>query len=847
MTTYSDRANQTASEKIVLATLKAVKQYKIFTLHSGSVYYKDVDYFVSNVKQSATDLVEFTSSSLSAGQFYFDKTAKRLYVRTTDSTNPNTKDIIVFHKFFYSNKPLILPCDLLTGEDVEWDGRIISGGNISQSLDDENTGISIETSTNLKLMNGDGYFDEIFDQLVWENKEVEIYSWFYDLPITEKRKIFSGVIIDKSFNPSDVTFKVKDFTFKLRDFLNLARFSTADGTISDDTLGTPKRRIFGRAKSVKCVGVDKLLEGLETSRTLSGNAGDNFITALNSINGFLYQGDQFLVELPNGEFLEFTADSVTSSTNINIGDELEDSFYGAVMWLKQNNGWKSANRDWHIAGHKLLEKSYNIDQVISQRRFVLDSVDGLVIGDRVKINSDYVNIVNISGNTVVTEFAISPAPVVNDNLDKIPIQKVHYGDIELVPVRDYTYTNTTEAILTLTSTAEFNIAKTRTLGGVTLTFTNGSGTVNRATGTVDLQTIIKAKDRIRIDDVNHITWYEVRSVSETQILLTSAFGYTTAAYSALYKNVDLVKDDSLITVDTYGLMNGTDWIYSASQCVQYILENDAAITSIDQTAFDKAHDQADFSLSLVLPESVGEGLPSIRTTISKINSSVFGSLSTNNDFDLSYKILNSSKPTSLVALKDDDIISFSVDSTNSVISDVVVKYRPFTDITTGENAFEQVTFSNDFVENVVETSNTIERIIYVYDDAVAETIAQRICFFKSMVNQKVKVKGKMNLALLSLNDIVYIDLDRLYKRYGGGDRLKIGAVSSITNNIYDVEITFNDFGNVFNRVPAICENTQAIYSAATRDEVSRYGFILDNTLFVPDTSSEAELGNNLIG
>jgi len=72
-------------------------------------------------------------------------------------------------------------------------------------------------------------------------------------------------------------------------------------------------------------------------------------------------------------------------------------------------------------------------------------------------------------------------------------------------------------------------------------------------------------------------------------------------------------------------------------------------------------------------------------------------------------------------------------------------------------------------------------------------------------------------------------------------------VSGFSTNGLDYTLNIIDLGNTFNRVPSIAPNDQAEYTSATRDEVLKYGFILDNLSLTPDNTSETDLGTNLIG
>ncbi|NIN00252.1 MAG: hypothetical protein GTO24_19895, partial [candidate division Zixibacteria bacterium] len=68
-----------------------------------------------------------------------------------------------------------------------------------------------------------------------------------------------------------------------------------------------------------------------------------------------------------------------------------------------------------------------------------------------------------------------------------------------------------------------------------------------------------------------------------------------------------------------------------------------------------------------------------------------------------------------------------------------------------------------------------------------------------------------------------------------------------TKNGSATQVEFNDLSNIFNRVPAIAPDTANDFSGASENELIKYGYIVDNTLEVPDTSSEKELGANIIG
>jgi hypothetical protein len=834
------------SEKVTLAIAHATTQFKFFTLDTGDIYYKDVDHFVVGIKQGTVNLTEAESSTLSAGQWFFDAKEKRLYVRMSDDSNPKTKNVTCTFRFFFSDGPYKLPYDLQDGEVVEYESRIESIGSLGQQLDDQNTGIVLESSSNVTMINTDGYFDEIFDTLIWEHQPISFYSWSPLIPASEAFKLFDGLIESKDFSTSSVTFRVKDFVFKLKTKLNMPLFSSDDWTISPSMEGKPMRRIYGQVKQMQCTGVDQVLGGFDLTGTVSIAQDSETMTGTGTL--FLSElspGDEILVTV-NRETYKFGIDSIQSNTSLTVGSDSDVNIVNLPATAKIQTPNPEFNRFWHIAGHKLRAPSTEITAVISNNRIEVDDTTDLYPDDSVKINDEYVIIKRISGNEVVLQSALQPLPEVGDLLEKNPVSKVYFKNKELVIDRDWVlHNNVDEAYLEINEDAEFNIVEPKSIGQ-SLLFTNGSRAITTS-ATVDFRSILKSRDWVRKNSITEATWYEVLDVSEQSITLRTPFTGSTGTATGYYKSIDHIVDDSLITVDTLGLEVDGEWIKTPAQAVRHLVTYDAEFPSVNESSFDKAKAECDYILSLPIPASANGVSPEVKSVITMINESVFGSLYGNSAWEVSYSILNSKKPEDVLILRDDDIISFDVNSDQKIINSIKVNYRPYVDIYSGEDSFESLVFGSEFVDRMMGVINADEKTIYLYEDDKAEIIAQRIAFFRSLSSCKVMVKAKLNLARLSVNDKVMLDLDRLYKRYGGRDRKKIGIVTGIKKNGYDTEIEFTDLGNIYNRVPAISPNTASVYSSATREEIALWGYVVDNDTLTPQLLNEDELGNNLIG
>jgi len=838
---YYTESLKTISEKITLVTLESVERVKLFTLN-GTVYERTTNYFVVGVKDAGTVLTENTLP-LSNNQWNFNPLTKKLTLKVTG--DPKTHDISLTYRHFFSTAPVNLPYNLIAGEVVEWEPYLLSIGSVGQQLDEENTGIVLESQSSMDFINTDGYFDNKFDKLIWENQAVNFYSWIPSIPISEKIHLFEGVIETKSFTETKVSFKVKDFVYKLKNKVDLGIFSSLDGTLLPTLLGTPKRRIYGKADSVKAVSLDATLGGYALSGTISITSGSN--SATGSGTYFLKEvspGDEISVVI-SGETKKIAIESVQSNTALTIGKVLDYSISSLSCTNNPKVPYRYRNRTWNISGHKLRAPSTSITNVLSANVFSVTSPLDIFEGDRVLINNIPATVRRISTNNIVTESIVTPVPSVSDTISKSPISNVYFGSVKLEPIRDYTIVNTTKCDIILDPLAEFNIVEQRGLN-TSLSFINGSRSISTSSA-LDLRTVLNSRDWIRSSEISEPDWYEILEVSEQSILLRTVFTGATASKSSYYKNVEYIKEESLLTADCMGMESSGAWIKTASDAVRNLVLNDAGFTSVNETSFTKANADCAYVLSIVLPESLGSELPVIRDVITNINNSVFGSLYGDSAQAISYSIFNSTKPESLTVIQDDDILSFSVSTNQKIANEVKINYRPYVDIYSGEDSFYTLSITSSFVNNTTGIKDTEERTCYLYNEKEATIYAQRLAFFKSLSSSVLTLKTKNSFFQNTVNDKIYLSLDRLFNRYAGGETKRIGVISGIKKDGLGCEITVSDLGNIYNRVMSIAPNTTLDYLNSSSDDIMRWGYIVDNDTETPDVTSETGLGSNLIG
>lgn len=849
---YRDFARLPASEKITLVTVEANTQLKLWE-EVGGIYSRDVDQFVVKCKAGDTTLERVESiEEIGEGKWFFDPVGLKLYTGPVEGISPAHYEFVCTYKFFFSTNTVKLPWDMVNGEAVEWDGRVIRTGSLGQSLDDENTGIVLESSSSVELANRDGYFDSIFDTLIWENQLIEFYSWSPVIPITEAKSLFSGIVEKKSFDQSKITFSVKDFVYRLKGDLKLRIFSEEDGTINPSLIGKPKRRIYGKVKNVQLAPIDAILDGYPVTGMISFSN----LTATATGEGTLFlkelsPDDELVILDEEGEELKFSIEAINSNNSLTLDRIPDVNIENGIFKVRPKAGaWRFKNRVWHLASHKLSSPEAEIVYVTTSRRFVVDNTQDFEHDDNLTINIDgntyTASIRRISKNNFVLKNSLYPIPGIGSKFKKAPVSNLFFNGRRLVEGVHWTLSNDEEAIITIKEDAEFLIAPQKSIG-VNLVWSSGSRNVT-TTATVDLRTIVSVNDWIKKDAVDAETWFEVLAVEAQRIVLRQPFSHSSGTTTGKVKKVDLIRDDSIITADCIG-MNGHDgkWIYTASDAVKHLIMHDAGFSSINEESFLAARNDCPWLISMAIPENIGDGFTTIRDTISLINKSVFGSLYGNNVNSISYSILNARRPRDLEVVRDDDLISWKATTDQKIINKVVINYRPQVNTEAGEHFFSYVEHESGFVNRNVGIERTEERTAYIYRRLDAETLAQRVAFYNSLSTCKISLVSNLYLSLLGINDKIYMELDRLFKRFSGHDRRKIGIVSSIKSDGNRTEIELNDLGNIFNRVAAVSPDDQGIYNNSSREDIAKFGFVLDNVTLTPNAESETDLGSNRIG
>lgn len=848
MSQFNNRAqfiSAQASEKITLAHVSAKKRLYVFTGPVSNVYSKVVPYFVDGLKQDTQDLTKVNNLvSMPEGSFYYDIETSTLHTRLVGDVDPRDVEVIATYKFFYSDKAVQLSHDLQDiSEDVNYEGRIVSSPGYKHKIGINQALTSLIGEGTLHLKNQDAGLDEIFDKLVFENQEVTIYSWNPDLNPSESRVIYRGSITNKSFDDADVKLKIKDQIFALLDAPELNAYTTADN-VSESVQGRFKRRVYGRVDGLQCQSIDQIAEGIIATGTVSANANSD------QLNG---TGTTFLSEIQQDDKIvvgnqEFTVNSVQSDVLITLSDETEYGFSGQPAIITPDNGSTLKNRTYLATGHVCAEVTHNITNVLQFNRVQLDNTSGLFGGDFLEFTDtgERIEIRDVApNNIIVLQQNMVTKPAVLTTAVRRPIQEVYIGSTR-VKADDYVINNASSGCgITFNEDAEFNLTRSKNTV-FSATFTNGSRTVSVANNEVALTEVFTPGDWIKPDNVVYDTFYRIVNVNDTSLDIDIVFADPTISDTIEIKAVQYLKDDSVVSVNILGKTEDNtasgQWIFNAAQ-VNRDLIKDINITVINDASFDSAELDGPQLISMAIPENFqSKSIPTVKDITDKINKSVQGSLTLDNDLLIKYQILNVYTGENLPIIKDSDVISWKVKSTNGkTYKTALGKYR-FTDVdlSTQENGNKFFSFDSEFVERYIGTNKVDEIELYLYKERDAEIATHRHIYYNQLGVATLSITTDLRLEDIEIGQVVVADFQRLYKRRGSSEnRKKVMLVIGKTLTGERAQLELSDLGNTFNTSSFITPNDAPDYLVASEDEKLIYGFITDNQGIVDDDEDTA--------
>lgn len=409
-----------------LCVLSPARRVSSFTLSSGAVYYNDFSYgYVSGVRVNGVALATGTSSTLSAGEFYWDHEASRLYIRKSDSLAPSGSDWIIvtyeIHVGTFDAHWYRMPTDSATTV-VYFDPVVSEVPEIRSAVSDQLYGLMPTLSTSIGLVNAEHVFEKHIYDSSFNDKEIRVYHWLGDLDVANMKLVFQGRMGNVSYSGSKTSIQIFDtnsiFNKEYRSTGDVKFFNLTDfPRLAPDYTGKPIRTVYGMVDGFVPVNID------------------------------------------------YKRDEPTTSDNRD--------------WIIRADGSNS---------HQVT-KTVPASPVSTTTRTYLNSVSGLVVGDSVWFDksSDEYRHITVVGANYIEHAALSVAATTGDTVKRGTVGSfdIVSGDVKYRAQynRDYTESVDTSGALkvTLSSSLESNLSMPNTLTSYDRVFCRVYGKKNDVT------------------------------------------------------------------------------------------------------------------------------------------------------------------------------------------------------------------------------------------------------------------------------------------------------------------------------------------------------------------------------
>jgi hypothetical protein len=547
----------------------------------------------------------------------------------------------------------------------------------------------------------------------------------------------------------------------------------------------------------------------------------------------------------------YSVKSVDSDTQITLTTNYAGTGTGVVIRSKPQIPNRFMNRDFVVAGHALREPSTTVTTASKANRFLCGNLTDFKAGDPVIVGAELATVRRTIGNILVLTSSLSAAPSAGTTVIRPAVSSVYLADRALTYSRDYSY-SATNGTLTLTTTAEVNVAPILTLQGTSITMTNASRAV---TGVATVfKRDMKPRDWIKI--TGESAYFEILSIeSDTALTLRATVSGLTASPKTgvalrkapqYYEEGKTVLSCDVLGVTAQGTTTGT-FITTGPAIVEDLITRAGLASLMNTSTFTLAKSLAEQPLGLVIPEKFSDRkVPSHRDVIGLVNKSIFGALVQNEDFQLEYVVLNPKRAASPTNLKKGDVLKFTVTSdAERIVKTARVIYL------TKEYDPEDLSPNNLEVTATSKSGNYLSRSTKEFEietlltqENDAQYFANRWAMIYGVASSLIRLETKLQAARFQSTEKVSLFHEKIYERIGSTDTRKIGAVSYIKQTISEVTLELDDIANCLTRCAVITANTAPDYGVATSLQKATLGFITDTYGMMannPDT-----YGTNLI-
>lgn len=316
-----------------LAIITPRRKISTWGVYSGFIYSASYSGFPNPLTLEfdgeEMEFVANVGAFTTAGQWTYDATTSTLYLRTPQSSDPDTGQAVMYYPLYcctsggesnwYSD-----PLDDTTDQ-VYFEPTIKAVPQIKSSTTDTLFGFLPVQSSNMILINSEHWLEPHLYDSSFNQASVKIYHCLGDdLVIENIKQVYDGLIASYNYTDTDVTFVMKD---RYDEFSNEYRnpsvsfYNTTDfPNLNPNFIGKPVRYVYGYVQGFVPVNVSYVAESEGVTPTTSDN---RTWCVMNETSGI------------SDISRTVSGGSTTTQTNINFAEGIT---VGDLVWLDRASG-----------------------------------------------------------------------------------------------------------------------------------------------------------------------------------------------------------------------------------------------------------------------------------------------------------------------------------------------------------------------------------------------------------------------------------------------------------------------------------------------------------------------------
>lgn len=265
---YADLLEKEGIDSQYLAILSPKKVMTGFALVSGSTYSVSFSSgYVSKVQQNGSELTEALSSTLSAGEFFYDSDAALLYVRMSDSSSPSTKTVTANFDLYFGTKDEHWYRDPLDtdSEAIYFEAKVKKTPEIKLDISDALVGFQPVQRSQIQLINTDHLFEALLYDSSFSKAPIQIYNALRarvtdDLDVLNIKLVYDGFCGAPTYNGGDLQIETvsgeDELAAEFRNAVDTFYDTTTFPSLDPNKAGAPIRYVYGVVDGFVPINVD---------------------------------------------------------------------------------------------------------------------------------------------------------------------------------------------------------------------------------------------------------------------------------------------------------------------------------------------------------------------------------------------------------------------------------------------------------------------------------------------------------------------------------------------------------------------------------------------------------------